>query len=55
MATTVPAQPFTFQVQLPPNVTSGMQLQVSHPKTGQPLVVAVPQGVPPGGVFTVSA
>lgn len=55
MATTVPAQPFTFQVQLPPNVTSGMQLQVTHPKTGQPLVVAVPQGVPPGGVFSVSA
>jgi hypothetical protein len=55
MATTVPAQPFTFQVQLPNNVSAGMQLQVTHPKTGQPLVVAVPQGVPPGGVFTVSA
>lgn len=55
MATSVPAQPFTFQVQVPPNVSSGQQIQVTHPQTGQPLVVAVPTGVPPGGVFTVSA
>lgn len=53
----VPAapQPFTFQVQVPPGVSPGMQIQVAHPQTGQPLVVAVPQGVPPGGVFSVSA
>lgn len=49
------AQPFTFQVQVPPGVSPGMQIQVAHPQTGQPLVVAVPQGVPPGGVFSVSA
>ncbi len=55
MAAPVPVQPFTFQVQVPPNVTSGQQIQVAHPKTGQPLIVAVPAAVPPGGVFTVSA
>jgi hypothetical protein len=48
-------QPFTFQVQVPPGVTAGTQLQIQHPKTGQMLVVPVPQGVPPGGQFTVSA
>ena len=48
-------QPFTFQVQCPPGVSPGQQLQIQHPKTGQLLLVAVPQGVPPGGVFTVSA
>jgi len=57
MAAPVPvqAQPFTFQVQVPPNVASGQQIQVAHPQTGQPLIVAVPAGVPPGGIFTVSA
>ncbi|KAL7488335.1 hypothetical protein ACHAW6_013919 [Cyclotella cf. meneghiniana] len=55
-ASAVPVQqPFTFQVQCPPGVTAGMQLQVQHPQTGQMLLVAVPQGVAPGGVFTVSA
>ncbi|KAL7551847.1 hypothetical protein ACHAWF_015046 [Thalassiosira exigua] len=50
-----PSQPMVFQVQVPPGISAGMQLQVAHPKTGQLLVVAVPQGVPPGGVFSVSA
>ena len=50
-----PVQPFTFQVQVPPGVSPGMQLQVAHPQTGQALLVTVPQGVPPGGVFSVSA
>eukprot|EP01083_Nonionella_stella_P245847 854157_1 len=50
-----PPQPFTFQVQVPPGVNPGMQIQVAHPNTGQLLVVAVPQGVPPGGVFSVTA
>lgn len=50
-----PPQPFTFQVQVPPGVTPGMQLQIAHPKTGQMLIVPVPQGVAPGGVFAVSA
>lgn len=55
-AAAVPVQqPFTFQVQCPPGVNPGMQLQVQHPKTGQMLIVAVPQGVQPGGVFNVSA
>jgi hypothetical protein len=47
--------PLQFQVQCPPGVSPGMQLQVQHPQTGQILLVAVPQGVQPGGVFTVSA
>ena len=57
MAVPVPAapQPLTFQVQLPPGVSPGQQIQVAHPQTGQPLVVAVPQGVPPGGIFSVTA
>ena len=55
MAASVPAQPFTFQVQVPPNVTSGQQIQIAHPQTGQPLIVTVPAGVPHGGIFTVSA
>lgn len=50
-----PPQPFAFQVQVPPGVNAGMQIQVAHPNTGQLLVVAVPAGVPPGGVFSVSA
>jgi hypothetical protein len=48
-------QPFTFQVQVPPGVAAGQQLQIQHPKTGQTLLVSVPHGVPPGGVFSVSA
>ena len=48
-------QPFTFQVQCPQGVSPGMQLQVQHPQTGQTLLVAVPQGIQPGGVFNVSA
>eukprot|EP00585_Thalassiosira_rotula_P011872 CAMPEP_0196159234 /NCGR_PEP_ID=MMETSP0910-20130528/46210_1 /TAXON_ID=49265 /ORGANISM="Thalassiosira rotula, Strain GSO102" /LENGTH=1212 /DNA_ID=CAMNT_0041424151 /DNA_START=160 /DNA_END=3799 /DNA_ORIENTATION=+ len=59
MATPAPVpaapQPFTFQIQVPHGVSPGMQIQVAHPQTGQPLIVAVPQGVPPGGVFSVSA
>jgi len=50
-----PSQPFTFQVQVPPGVSPGMQLQVAHPNTGQMLLVTVPQGVAPGGVFSISA
>lgn len=48
-------QSFTFQVQVPPGVAAGQQLQIQHPKTGQTLLVSVPHGVPPGGVFSVSA
>lgn len=48
-------QPFTFQVQLPQGVCPGMQIQVAHPQTGQLTVVKVPEGVPPGGVFSVTA
>lgn len=48
-------QPFTFQVQVPEGVVEGQQIQVQHPNTGQTLVVAVPPGVAPGGVFNVSA
>eukprot|EP00571_Detonula_confervacea_P000453 CAMPEP_0172315656 /NCGR_PEP_ID=MMETSP1058-20130122/25877_1 /TAXON_ID=83371 /ORGANISM="Detonula confervacea, Strain CCMP 353" /LENGTH=690 /DNA_ID=CAMNT_0013029781 /DNA_START=96 /DNA_END=2168 /DNA_ORIENTATION=- len=51
----VPPQPFTFQVQVPPGVAPGTQLQVAHPQTGQMLLVPVPQGVPPGGIFSVAA
>ena len=55
-ATVIPVQQqFTFQVQCPPGVSPGMQLQVQHPQTGQMLLVAVPNGIQPGGVFSVSA
>lgn len=50
-----PPEPFTFQVQCPPGVAPGAQLQIAHPQTGQMLIVPVPQGVPPGGVFSVTA
>ena len=59
MASPVPVpaqpQPFTFQVQVPAGVTAGQQLQIAHPQTGAMLIVPVPPGVPPGGVFSVSA
>ncbi|KAL7495970.1 hypothetical protein ACHAWT_004317 [Skeletonema menzelii] len=48
-------QPFTFQVQLPAGIVAGQQIQVQHPKTNQMLVITVPNGVPAGGVFNVSA
>jgi hypothetical protein len=54
MASVYQPQPFTFQVQLPANVSPGMQLQVQHPQTGQMLLVIVPDGVPVGGLFNVS-
>lgn len=48
-------QPVTFQVQVPPGVEPGRQLQVQHPNTQQMLVVTVPEGLGPGSVFNVSA
>jgi len=48
-------QPFTFQVQCPAGIGPGMQIQVQHPKTGQMLIVAVPDGVAQGGLFNISA
>mmetsp|Transcript_29570 Transcript_29570/g.60175 ORF Transcript_29570/g.60175 Transcript_29570/m.60175 type:complete len:680 (+) Transcript_29570:384-2423(+) len=48
-------QPFTFQVQVPVGVVPGMQIQVQHPQTGQMLIVTVPQGVNPGGIFNVAS
>jgi Copine/C2 domain len=52
----VPVQPQMkfFHVQVPPGVTSGMQLQITNPKTQQPMIVTVPNGVPPGGTFPVA-
>jgi Copine/C2 domain len=52
----VPVQPQVnyFHVQVPPNVTSGMQLQITNPKTQQPMIVTVPNGVSPGGTFPVA-
>ena len=49
---TVVAQP-VFHVQLPPGVNPGQQLQIQNPQTQQPMIVTVPEGVPPGGVFPV--
>jgi Copine/C2 domain len=46
-------QPTVFHVQVPPNVTPGMQLQIKHPATQQPMIVTVPPGVAPGGTFAV--
>ncbi|KAL9185215.1 hypothetical protein ACHAXT_002992 [Thalassiosira profunda] len=49
-----PAGQLTFPVQLPPNMGPGAQIQVPHPQSGQMLVVTVPNGVAPGGVFNVA-
>lgn len=48
-------QKITFQVQVPSGVFSGQQIQVQHPQTNQMLLVTVPNGVQPGGVFNVEA
>jgi len=48
-----PEQPEVFHVQVPPNVTPGMQLQIQHPRTRQQMIVTIPQGVGPGGKFAV--
>jgi hypothetical protein len=48
-------QPTTFQVQLPAGIVAGQQIQVQHPKTNQKLIITVPNGVPAGGLFNVSA
>lgn len=42
-----------FYVQAPPGAYPGMQVQIQNPITGQQLIVAVPQGVAPGGKFGV--
>jgi len=42
-----------FHVQAPSGSYPGMQLQVQNPYTGQMMLVAVPQGVMPGGTFGV--
>jgi hypothetical protein len=52
-AVVVPPPPPIFHVQLPPGVVAGQQLQITHPTTGQAMIVTVPPGVPPGGVFPV--
>jgi len=49
-AATVPS---TFRVQVPPGVNPGQQVQVQNPQTGQLMLVTVPQGVAPGGIFDV--
>lgn len=51
-AVPVQAQP-VFHVQVPPGVSSGQQLQIRNPHTGQDMIVAVPHGVDPGGTFAV--
>lgn len=48
-------QKITFQVQVPSGVFSGQQIQVQHPQTNQMLLVTVPNGIQPGGVFNVEA
>jgi hypothetical protein len=50
-----PPEPFTFGVKRPAGVEPGQPIRVQHPKTGKMLVVTIPSGVPPGGVFNVSA
>ena len=49
---TVVAQP-VFHVQVPPGANAGQQLQIMHPQTQLPMIVTIPQGVAPGGVFSV--
>lgn len=46
--------PFVFQVQCPAGIGPGQQVQVQNPQTQQMLVVTVPAGIAPGGVFNVS-
>jgi hypothetical protein len=46
-------QPGYFLVQVPPNVGPGMQLQIVHPTTNQPMLVVVPPGLNPGDTFSV--
>jgi hypothetical protein len=52
-ATVVAPPPQVFHVQLPPGVNAGQQLQLTNPRTQQPMIVTVPPGIPPGGVFPV--
>ena len=42
-----------FHVQVPPGVTAGQQLRIENPFTKQQMIVTVPPGVAPGGVFGV--
>ena len=46
-------QPTSFSVTVPPGVTPGMTIQVTHPTTGNAVQTVVPQGVAPGGTFTI--
>ena len=46
--------PQVFQVQVPPNGYSGMQLQVQNPFTHQNVTVTVPPGVSAGQTFAVA-
>ena len=46
--------PQVFQVQVPPNGYSGMQLQVQNPFTRQNVTVVVPPGVSAGQTFAVA-
>lgn len=48
-----PVQAAVFHVQVPANVTPGMQLQIQHPTTKQEVIVTVPSGAVPGGTFAV--
>jgi hypothetical protein len=52
-STSSPQRANFFHVQIPPNATSGMQLQIVNPVTRQNMIVTIPQGVPPGGRFAV--
>ena len=42
-----------FHVQVPPGASAGQQLQIMHPQTQLPMIITIPQGVAPGGVFPV--
>eukprot|EP00545_Synedropsis_sp_CCMP1620_P006787 CAMPEP_0119029802 /NCGR_PEP_ID=MMETSP1176-20130426/40706_1 /TAXON_ID=265551 /ORGANISM="Synedropsis recta cf, Strain CCMP1620" /LENGTH=769 /DNA_ID=CAMNT_0006986157 /DNA_START=18 /DNA_END=2327 /DNA_ORIENTATION=+ len=53
VAAVVAPPPQVFHVQLPPGVNAGQQLQLTNPRTQQPMIVTVPPGIPPGGVFPV--
>lgn len=53
MASVVVPPPQVFLVQLPAGVVAGQQLQIQSPTTGQIMIIAVPEGVPPGGTFQV--
>ena len=54
-AVTAPPAPQTFNVQVPPGVMPGQQMNVTNPFNGQQMMVVLPAGLAPGALFQVAA